>query len=168
MATTAVVTAWLGNAYVAAPGTGGGVSSTTVIYESAPVEEAAVEELPTTTLANVAEPAASAEEWLLLGVYSLTTSTAIPPTQMLELNVDHQGVVRGLYYDSITNTTQNVVGSIDSTTQVVRWTLESNNQLTFQVPLNDLMQPTAKVQVALPTGMQQWHLTRVELADNPQ
>ena len=165
VASTAAVTAWVGAGY--APASSGG-SSTTVIYEEAP-REAAPEEaanatstLPVATTNASPAPPANAEEWFPVGIYSLATTKLSPPTVMLQLVVDHQGKLRGVYYDSITDTTHNIVGTLDPNTRVARWQLESSGQAIFQASLNELTQPTGKLQVKLASGPQQWLLTRVE------
>lgn len=168
VATAASVTAWVGSAYYAGTSGSAGGSETTVVYEQAPVEQdPALQETPQQVTpgvaANVVATDPSTGAWLELGTYALATTPGVPPTVMLQLAVDHQGAVRGVYYDSLTNTTHNVVGNLDGRTQVVHWTLESNNQLAFQAPVAGLLEPSSSVQVTLPSGPQQWQLTRVEL-----
>jgi hypothetical protein len=106
-------------------------------------------------------------EWLGLGAYTLLTGPDDPGTRILQLSVDKHGHVRGSYFDMITNTTQNVYGVINQTTQQVRWTLETNRQLTFVATLDQLTQPQGAVNVKLPGGqIQQWDLVRMEDAGN--
>jgi hypothetical protein len=155
-ATTAGVAAWLGAAY--APAESGG-SSTTVVYQEVPAEETVTEEQVAPVAANVAP---IAEEWMALGTYSLRSNPTAPPTIMLQLAVNHAGQLKGVYYDSLTNTTHNISGTLDRTSQVAQWSLDTNQQLAFSAPLNDLLKSTSTVQVQLATGPQQWQLVRLE------
>jgi dTDP-4-dehydrorhamnose 3,5-epimerase-like enzyme len=82
---------------------------------------------------------------------------------MVQLAIDHQGTLRGVHYHAASNTMNNVVGSIDTINEQVQWRLESNEQLWFQTPLNDLLAGSAQVQVTMPTGVKQWYLKRAEL-----
>ena len=158
VATAAGVAAWVGAAYYSPSDSSG--SSTTVVYQEAPPEEATT----TGSLPEQVSPNAVANtgEWMPLGTYSLVVSQNTPPTTMLQLAVDRAGQLSGVYYDSLTNTTQNIAGTLDRNTQQAQWSLENNPQLTFQAPLNELLKPTSTVNVNLATGQQQWQLVRVE------
>jgi hypothetical protein len=157
VATAAGVTAWLGAAYYTPAETGG--TSTTVIYQEAPAEETAPQERPAAAMSNVASVA---EEWMTLGTYSLVANPGSPPTVMLQLAVDHRGQLKGVYYDSLTNTTHNVSGTLDRNSQMAQWSLDNNPQLTFKAPLNELLKSAGNVEVKLATGPQQWQLVRLE------
>jgi len=104
------------------------------------------------------------ESWLPIGTYAVSTTKNAPALQMVQLVVDRQGTLRGVYYDSVTDTTHNLLGEIDSNTQIAKWQLESNAQISFHAPLNDLTQPTGNLQVNMPAGAQQWLLARVAVA----
>jgi hypothetical protein len=156
VATTAGVTAWLGAAYYAPTESGG--SSTTVVYQEVPAEETAPPEPTAPIAANVAPVQ---EEWMALGTYSLVANPSSPPTLMLQLAVDHAGRLKGVYYDSLTNTTHNVSGTLDRASQLAQWSLDTNPQLVFSAPLDELLKPNGNVQVKLATGPQQWQLVRL-------
>jgi hypothetical protein len=157
VATAAGVTAWLGAAYYTPAESGG--TSTTVIYQEVPAEETVPQELPAAAVANVAPVP---EEWMTLGTYSLIANPGSPPTLMLQLAVDHRGQVKGVYYDLLTNTTHNVSGTVDRTSQSAQWSLDGNQQLIFTAPLNELLKSAGTVEVKLATGPQQWQLVRLE------
>jgi hypothetical protein len=157
VATAAGVTAWLGAAYYT-PAVSGG-TSTTMIYQEVPAEETAPQEQSAAVAANVAPVP---EEWMTLGAYSLVANPGSPPTVMLQLAVDHSGQLKGVYYDSLTNTTHNVSGTVDRASQTAQWSLDNNRQLAFIAPLNELLKSAGTVQVKLATGPQQWQLQRLE------
>jgi len=102
-------------------------------------------------------------DWMPLGVYSLMLGPDDASTRMLDLAIDRHGHIRGSYYDMISGASYNVAGVIDARTQYAQWSLESNRQLTFYTPLNELMQPQGIVTVRLPSGQrQEWQLVRME------
>ncbi|MEX0612178.1 MAG: hypothetical protein WD738_10570 [Pirellulales bacterium] len=104
-------------------------------------------------------------EWMTLGAYSLLTGPGDSGTRMLELAVDKHGFIGGNYYDMISGASFNVTGRIDRKTQRATWSLESNQQLTFSAPLNQLTEGQGLVDVKFPSGRtQQWRLVRMENA----
>jgi hypothetical protein len=127
----------------------------TVGYEETPSEDYA----PQQTMANVAP---DTQEWMTLGTYSLSSNQNAPPSVMLQLAVDHAGELRGVYYDSFTNTTHNVIGTLNPKTKQAQWSFDTNQDVTFQTSMDQLLQPTGSVAVNLTTGQQQWQLARVD------
>lgn len=163
VATAAAVVGWLG--WQVQP-----YYNPTIVYEPIPVETVIVEDQASdvavnqTTATTVSD---AADEWLTLGAYTLRTGSGDPGTRILQLAVDREGHVRGNYFDMITNAAHNVYGLIDEHTQQVRWTLESNRQLTFVATLDQLTRSLGVVHVQLPGGeRQQWQLVRMESAGN--
>jgi len=159
VASTAAVAAWVGaNAYAPAYG---GSSATVVVYESDPPTDESDYADADGGDAQAA-PSEPAGTWLPIGVYAMSTAAQAPATLMLQLVVDHDGKLQGVYYDSITNTSHNLSGAVDQTTLVAHWSLESSEQVAFQAPLEQLTQPSGTLQVNLPAGPQEWRLVRVE------
>ena len=133
-------------------------NNTVYVYDPVPVQTVVVNGQPSVVL----DPAESGE-WMTLGSYSLLTSASDPGTRILQLSINKQGNIRGSYYDLITNDTHDVIGLIDKSTQQVRWTLDTNQQLTFVATLDQLTQPQGVVNVKFPGGqIQQWQLVRME------
>ncbi len=164
VASVAVVGTWLGWAAVPQET----YSSTTIYFDGEPVytDESEAVAGQYDVDASPADVELPAGDWLPLGVYSLVTAPDQDPMQLVQLAVDRNGVVRGVYYDAVTNTSHNVVGSIDRDTQNAQWTLESNPDLAFQTGIDQLTQPTGVVEVTLPSGVQEWQLVR--LANTPE
>jgi hypothetical protein len=160
VATAAGLAGWLGWAYAAPPSS---YSSTTILFDDVPVGPQ-----ETDTLAEVYVDASPSDvvlpsgDWMPLGVYSLVGAPDRPPTQLLQLSVDRQGVIRGIYYDAVTDTSHNVIGSMSRNSQQAEWSLESNPNLAFRAAIDQLMQAEGVVEVSLPGGVEQWHLVRME------
>jgi hypothetical protein len=82
---------------------------------------------------------------------------------MVQLAVDREGNVRGVYYDMITGATYNVSGSVrQGNPPRVSWSLNSNKFLTFRASLYELWEPYSIVTVRLPGGDQRWQMVRME------
>ena len=164
-ATATGVAAWLGWAAYDA-NSSGTYYNTTVVYEQPPAEEtekepAADEQVLANQMANSQNDAG---EWLALGVYSVGSSSGEPTSRQLQLAVNRQGDLRGVYYDAISNTSQNLSGHIDQATQVARWSLDSNQHVSFSTNLNELTQPAGTIEVTQPAGQQQWRIARQQSA----
>jgi hypothetical protein len=161
-ASTAAVTAWLNGVIVPVTTVG---SIPAYVVQEAPVQETTAEPVPEPVPANIAanitEPeSTAAEPWLTLGIYSVSVAENVSPTRMLQLAVNRQGGIRGVFYDSITNTSQNIEGQLNRETKVAHWSLVSNPNLIFEAHLDQLTAPTGELRVDLPTGHQQWKLVR--------
>jgi hypothetical protein len=159
VATAAALGSWLGWAYAPEPS----YSSTTIIYQDAPDAPDETDTLAEVyTDASPSDVALPSGDWLPLGVYSLLAAPDLPPMQLVQLSVDRQGILRGVYYDVVTNTSHDVVGSLDADTHEAQWTLQSNPNLAFRAAVDQLTQPEGVVEVTLPGGVEQWHLVRME------
>jgi hypothetical protein len=166
VASAAGVAAWLGWATYPA-NEGYATYNSTVVYEQAPADETDSEQSANAT--TVADQAAStpevASDWLELGVYSVLANSGEPTSRLMQLATNRQGDLRGVYYDAISNSSQNLSGHIDQSTQLAQWSLDSNPQTTFLANLNQLTQPTGTIQVNQPGGQQQWRIARQENAN---
>jgi hypothetical protein len=105
-------------------------------------------------------------EWFPLGVYSLMTGPYDNGTRMLQLAVDHDGNLSGTYYDMISDTSHRVSGRIRQSSQRASWSIDTNDQLTFYAPVDQLTQPQGIVTVQMPGGEQQWQIVRLQNAGN--
>ncbi len=160
-ATATGVAAWLGWAAYPASDVDG-IYNTTVVYEQAPAEE--TEAVPAADDDQAATSQEDASDWLALGVYSVLSSSGEPAARLLQLSVNRNGELRGVYYDAISNNSQNLSGQIDQSTQVAQWSIDANPQTTFRTNLDQLTQPSGTIQVNQPGGEQQWRIARQQEA----
>jgi hypothetical protein len=156
VATTSSVTAWM------APGDYVATDSETY-DENSSADSAGSDEFFDQDSANVST---DPSQWMPLGNYSLETNPGMPSTISLQLAVDRTGKLGGIYYDSITNTSHNIGGTLERTTQVAQWYIANNPQVTFQTLLSELLKSTGTVQVNLATGPRQWQLVRTSGGNN--
>lgn len=100
---------------------------------------------------------------LPLGVYSLAPKGQHEASAMLQLSVSKDGVLRGSYYDLLSNQAHPVQGAVDKKTQRVAWTVGSNGKVLFETSLANLTQETGPLSVHYENGQsRQWTVARYE------
>jgi hypothetical protein len=62
-------------------------------------------------------------QWLTLGVFGLMPEGSKTPDMIFQLAIDKQGVIRGNYYDQVTQTNRPVTGQVDKKNQRVAWSV---------------------------------------------
>ena len=77
-------------------------------------------------------------DWLSLGVFGMVQGQQTDPTMIFQLAVNHQGIIRGNYYNSVTDTTLPVQGAVDKKTQRVSWTMGDNKSTVIDTGLANL------------------------------
>ncbi len=170
VAGVAGLTNWLG--YPAAAATTTAATSTTVAAASATTTaagtEAAAVATATSTDGNASSAAAppSDLEWMPLGVYATGPKDAAQGHVYQQLAVSKQGELKGNYYDSITNTTQPVSGSIDRETRKASWKVGGRGGATFETTLDALMKTPSDVTMKSGGAEHEWELVQVQKPDD--
>jgi len=83
------------------------------------------------------------DEWQVLGLYALTKDKEKDATNMLQLAINKDGIVRGNFYNSVSDTTLPVNGSVDKKTQRVAWTVGDNKKTVYEAGIQNLTQEQA-------------------------
>ena len=78
------------------------------------------------------------DQWLPLGVFGLVEPGKQTPTMIFQLAVDKNGVIRGNYFDQVTQTNQPVTGAVDKKTQRVAWRVAGGKELVVETGLYNL------------------------------
>jgi len=170
VAGVAGLTNWLG--YPATATTTTAATSTTVAAASATTTttgtEAAAAATATSTDGNASSAAALPPdlEWMPLGVYATGPKDAAQAHVYQQLAVSKQGELKGNYYDSITNTTQPVSGSIDRETRKARWKVGGKGGATFETTLDALMKTPSDVTMKSGSATHEWELVQVQKPDD--
>ena len=170
VAGVAGLTTWLG--YPATAATTTAATSTTVAAASATTTatgtEAAAAATATSTDGNASNAAAlpSDLEWMPLGVYATGPKDAAQAHVYQQLAVSKQGELKGNYYDSITNTTQPVSGSIDRETRKASWKVGGKGGATFETTLDALMKTPSDVTMKSGSATHEWELVQVQQPDD--
>jgi hypothetical protein len=90
--------------------------------------------------AGEAKPPEDAE-FLSLGVFALVQGDEQAANNFFQLAIDKDGVVRGNYYNSLTDTTVPIYGSVDKGNQRAAWIVGENKDTVYETGLGNLAQP---------------------------
>jgi hypothetical protein len=102
-------------------------------------------------------------DWKPLGVYALAQGEEQTSNNVFQLAINKDGIIRGNFYDGLTDTTTEVYGSVDRKTQRAAWTIGKKKDRVFEAGMYNLTQAQAPVLVHLGTGrVQQMLLVRME------
>jgi hypothetical protein len=93
-----------------------------------------------TTLADTGRAAevTKEEEWLPLGVFAMVQGDETTSNHIFQLSINKAGVIRGNYYDAVTDSTTQVFGSADKTTQRAAWTVGDRKSPVYEAGLGNL------------------------------
>jgi hypothetical protein len=93
---------------------------------------------------RTAQPAAQ-EEWQPLGVFGLVPEDDQTAQHIFQLAINQNGIVRGNFYDVISDTTLPVFGALDRATQRVAWSIGDQKDIVFEAGFKNLTQDVAPV-----------------------
>lgn len=103
------------------------------------------------------------EEWMPLGVWAMVQGDETESNKILQLSVSKNQVIRGNYYDALTETTLPLDGSVDQKTQRAAWTIGDNKEIVYETGLNNLTGEETSMLVHFSKDRtQQWSLVRLE------
>jgi hypothetical protein len=84
------------------------------------------------------------------------------PSKLFQLAVNKAGVIRGNYYDDLTQTTLPAYGQVDSRSQRACWTVGDKKEVVYEAGAANLTQDQTTMLVHLgKTKTQQWTLVRL-------
>lgn len=113
------------------------------------------------------------DQWRPLGVYALARDGETKPSTFISLAVDADGVLRGNYYDAISDSTMQITGKVDQKTQRAAWTIGDKTSSVYEAGLTNLLADQTQVLVhrnsadGSPTGnVDQMLLVRVDDGDD--
>lgn len=106
---------------------------------------------------------AEADNWIPLGVFGLVQGQETNANTVFQLAVNKDGVLRGNYYDALTEITLPVTGSVDKKTQRAAWTVGDRNDTVYETGVANLTRPETQVLIHFGKDKtQQWTLVRLE------
>jgi hypothetical protein len=109
------------------------------------------------------------EEWLPLGVFAMVQGEEKTSNHIFQLAVNKQGVIRGNYYDAVTDTTSQVFGSVDQKTQRAAWTVGDRKTPVYEVGIANLTKKETTMLVHYAKDRsQQFTLIRIEEPEKTQ
>lgn len=118
-----------------------------------------------TTLADTGRDAkvTKDEEWLPLGVFAMVQGDEKTSNHIFQISVNKQGVIRGNYYDAVTDNTSQIFGSVDSKTQRAAWTVGDRKTPVYEVGIANLTKDETTMLVHYGKDRsQQFALVRIE------
>jgi hypothetical protein len=84
-----------------------------------------------------AQPA-TGEEWLPLGVFAMVQGEETTAYNLFQLAIDKGGVIRGNYYNALTDSTEPVYGAVDKNTQRAAWTVGEKKTPVYEAGIGNL------------------------------
>ena len=102
--------------------------------------------------------ATTGDDWMSLGVFAITKEggTTATPNQYLQLAIKKDGTISGVTYNTTTNQTYEVAGTVDQSTQRAAWTLVGReNAPTVETGIYNLTEPEAPARVYFPDNRTQ-------------
>jgi hypothetical protein len=126
-------------------------------------EEAYAEEAMTIANTGAQATATEEEEWLALGVFAMIQGEQVNGNDLFQLAVNKSGVIRGNYYNALSDSTLPVYGSVDKKTQRAAWRVGDRQMPIFEAGLANLTKSETTMLVHFgKERTQQWTLVRIE------
>jgi len=79
-------------------------------------------------------------EWQPLGVFAMVGQGEEKSTNIFQLALNKDGVIRGEYYNALTDTSEPVYGSVDKKTQRAAWTVADRKSPVYEAGIENLTQ----------------------------
>lgn len=151
--------AWLGITGAAA------TDDTATVYTSDDGDDSDDDNADDDSASQLAEQGAGetpdADQFLSLGVFSLSPQNHQDATALVNLAVSKSGVVRGSYYDLLSEQEQAVQGAVDKKTQRVAFTIGNKGTIVFETLLTNLTSDSGSITLRYNDGKtSQWTLER--------
>ena len=119
-----------------------------------------------TTLAEQGGPTATIakdDQWRPLGVFALARSEETNPSTFMSLAIDKDGLLRGTYYDAVSDSTMNITGKVDKKSQRAAWTIGDKKTPVYEAGISNLTQQQTTILVHRDGGkVEQMLLVRVD------
>jgi hypothetical protein len=144
---------------------------TTIVYEGDSVyvngDTAATPEEYASQATVIAEEGgaspAAGDEFMTLGVYGMVQGDETTATQIFQLKINKQGVIRGEYYNATTDQTEKLTGSADKKTQRAAWTIGDKKTPVYEAGVANLTKSETTMMVHFGKDRsQQYTLVRIE------
>src|SRR5262249_34314081 len=111
---------------------------------------------------RVAEPGEK-EEWQSLGVFAVVKGEETEANHIFQVAINKEGLIRGNYYNGLTDTSVPIAGSVDRKTQRAAWTIGDKKEPVFETGLGNLTQAETTMLVHFgKERTEQWTLVRLE------
>jgi len=103
------------------------------------------------------------DEWQPLGVFGMVQGDEKIANNIFQLAINKAGVIRGNYYDAVSDSNQPVYGSVNKTTQRAAWSIGEKKDIVFEAGIGNLTQEQCTLLVHYgKTRTEQMTLVRLE------
>ena len=107
--------------------------------------------------------ASEKEEWTSLGVFGMVKGEETEANQIFQLAINKEGILRGNYYDALSDSTLPVHGSVDKRTQRAAWIVGDRKDTVYETGIANLVEDETTMLVHFGKDRtQQWTLIRLE------
>ncbi len=145
---------------------------TTIVYEGDQVlydgEPVATADLYAQQASDIAVKGQDArptdkEEWIPLGVFGMVQGEEKDANKIFQLAINKDGIIRGNYYDALSDVTVPVYGSVDKRTQCAAWTVGEQKHTVYETGIGNLTAAETSMLVHFGKDRtQQWTLVRMD------
>jgi hypothetical protein len=104
------------------------------------------------------------EKWQSLGVFAMVQGEETAATHLFQLAINKDGVIRGNYYNAVTDSAEPAAGSVDRKTQRAVWTVGGRKFPLYEAGIANLTnaETTMLVHFGQDKKSQQMTLVRIE------
>jgi uncharacterized protein (TIGR03000 family) len=107
------------------------------------------------------------DEWQPLGVFSLVQGEQSDTSAVFQLAVNKAGIIRGNYYNVLTDNTLPVRGAVDKKTQRASWIVGDQKTTVYDTGIDNLTRDQCPLLIHFgKERTQQWLLVRIEEKDS--
>jgi hypothetical protein len=118
-----------------------------------------------TNIADVGRTArvSDTDDWRPLGVFAIVQGEETASNLVFQLGINRSGIIRGNYYDGLSDTTLTVFGSVDKKSQRATWTVGERKDVVYETSIANLTKGETSMLVHFGKDRtQQWSLVRLE------
>jgi hypothetical protein len=146
---------------------------TTVVYQDDGVyvqgsragtaEESAQQASTIAAQGNADTKIADDDEWRSLGVFAMARTQETDASNFLSLAIDKNGILRGNYYNVVSDENSHVTGKVDKKTQRAAWTIGDKKEPVYEAGISNLTKDQLTILVHKASGkVEQMLLVRVQ------
>lgn len=106
---------------------------------------------------------AAPDSWKPLGVFAMVQGQESSSFHIFQMAINKQGIIRGNYYNALTDSTTPIYGSADKTSQRAAWTVGDKKTPVYEAGIANLTRRETTMLVHFgKKRTQQWALVRLE------
>jgi hypothetical protein len=102
------------------------------------------------------------DEWMPLGVFAMVQGDEQTSNNIFQLALNKKGVLRGTYYDAVTDVTYPLAGAVDPKTQRAAWTVGDRKTPVYEAGIANLTKEATTMMVHYTERSSQFTLVRLE------